>query len=275
MPILVQPNTRTIAQYSSVAATTSQITESAVIIEPAGDITGLDFQLSVAAAGTLSTPSSRLAMIKRVTITDRSGAPILDVLGTDLMKLYLWMNPSGAYTSPSTVTGGGTTDTLNFVLPLPISLKEQPAKLQVILAPYSDLATSGATGATYNLAINGWYGSVPQTLRVYKRTIAIAAGDNSLGIQLVDNKNTQAIGIALTASNTNYLTFSSDGKIDNLSKITLQQLADMETMLYMNGHQTNIYNLFVAPFVSRISNTKFSINAVTTDSVDIFQIATN
>jgi hypothetical protein len=271
--LAVQPIVRTLAEYSEAMGTSDNV-KSQVIIEPRGDIVALSFRLTQSTSGSLSGARTIDNAIKSISLVDREGKPIFDIKGTDLPKLDFWTNGVGSY-NPAPVTSA-TPQTRTWVLAIGVKLQDQPAKLQVVFAPYSDMASSGATGGNVALRIDVWYGVATHTTRVYKREKALSVGDNALGVELVDGKN--LIGLFLefvNESNINHITFSADGSIDNRAKQILAQLAELERIVYRSGHITNLYNLFVAPFRTDITKTKLTINASSATSVVIWHIATN
>jgi|GEM_PF-3146384 len=266
--------TRTLKEYSSIALTASDVTQSTEIIEPLGDITGIDIDLSLTMVGTLVGAQPMTKAIKRLTITDKSGAPIIDVLGSDIDKLYQILNSKGHYVSVSNASTSATT--YQATLNVPMKVANQPCKVQVVFAPYSDLATSGATGGTATLKLRFWYGAAPYTMRIYKRTLSVASGDNNLGIQLVDGKQTIAMAFTIgTESNINNITFSTDGRVDEYSKMPLQQLTDLEKQQLVSGHTTGLFNMFIDPFVCDISKTKLAVNSAGADTMNMYQVALN
>ncbi len=274
MAQLVQPQTATLKQYSSVALTTGSQVQSTEIVNPKGDVTALDFELSVTSVGTLSSPTPVTSAIQNLSVIDKNGKTILNVLGTDLPKIALWLSPDGAYVSP----GNNATSavTWNVVIPIAIKLADQPAKVQVTFAPYSALASSGATGGTISLTLNMWYGSASYTTRIYKRTLTLNSGDNAFGYQLVDGINTQIMGFTIgTEGNMNNISFSNNGNIYQYNRLLPQQIINLENEVYRDQHQTGIFNMFVAPFVYDISKSVFSVNAGSSDTLNVFQIGSN
>jgi len=269
--MLVQPKFRELVSYSITASTSDQV-QSTQVIEPLGDIVALQFDLSVVLSGTPSGAQPITKAIKRIALTDRNGIVIMDIAGTDLDKLEYWLM-GGEYKYTTIPTAGTTTQSVSIKLNLPIKLSEQPAKIQITFAPYTDLATSGATGGTYTLKVRVWYGTALQTLRVYKRSVSLASGDNALGYQLPDGVNTQIFGFVVSSESAiNYITFSADGTIDHYAKITLNDLAKIENQVFDSGHITGIFNMFVAPFKTDISKTRFTVNANASATMDIYLI---
>jgi hypothetical protein len=272
---VVQPKTRIVADYS-VSMGTSDLAQSQVIIEPLGDITALEFRITQSTTGTLTGPRPIETAIKSIVVVDRAGKPILDIKGTDLPKLDFWTNGVGSY-NPS-VNTSSTPQIKTWVIALPIKLEDQPAKLQVVFAPYTDMASSGATGGSVALRITAWYGVAPYTLRIYKRDLSLSAGDNNLGINLVDGKDILPNGLTLDVASEatiNHITFSSDGRMDERAKLPLAELIEIERIVYKNGHITGLINLFVAPFRTDISRTKLTINASASTTVTVWHFATN
>lgn len=270
---------RTIKEYSAVALSTSDQTQNTENIIPLNDISEVDLELTVGGAGTPTSPQSILKAIKRFNIVDAQGTNVIDVAGTDLDKIYQVLTSlnyggqRGHYVTIPTYTNAN--QTIAMTLPLPIKLENQPAKLQITLAPYSDLA-SGLTGGTVTLKVRTWYGAIQTGIRVYKKTVSIVSGDNSLGINLVNMKDTVAMALTVgTESNINNVSFSTDGQMDDYSKMPLQFFIDQEKQELVSGHTTGLVNLFVDRFVSNITMTRLDINAAGSDTVNVYQVALN
>lgn len=274
---VIQNKSRTLVQYSSVSLTDNAQVQSTQIIPTVADVTGIDWDLTVNAAGTLTGAKTVENAIQRMVISDRNGKPVMDVAGTDLPFLAMLLSPSGSYSTPDTATDA-TDKYYRDVLGITAILANQPLSLQVTFAPYSALATSGATGATVDLTVNVWCGSNlgNKTTRIYKRTVSVESGDNFEGINLVNGVPTSILAFTIgTESNLNSVTFSSDGSIDDLSKILPQQIINLENDVYRDQHQTGKFNLFVSPFVVQTQNTRLDFNAAGSDTVSIYQIAQN
>lgn len=271
MPIPLRA--RVLKTYS-VSLTTGTQVQATEIIEPVEGVRGLNIDLTVTAAGTLVTAAKVTAAINKIVVTDRAGKTILDVPGTELPVLYQQMNGSGKYVTPDTATQD-TAKYFRILLPLPIKLADQPAKIQVTFAPYSVLATSGCTGATVVLVVRSDYGPVTDTVRIYRKSLALSTGDNALGYQMNDGvKTVNLFGIIGTESNITDITLSSDGAMDELSKMPLQYFIDKETTSYLSGHTSLSFNLFTAPFLWQIAKTKLGVNA-TADTLVLYQVGLN
>lgn len=274
---IIQNKTRTLLQYSSVSLSANTQVQTAVIIPTLADVTGIDWDLKVNVAGTLTGAKTVEKAIQRMVISDRNGRPIMDVAGVDLPLLSLLLSPSGSYSTPETATES-TDKYYRDVLGITAVLANQPLTMQITFAPYSALATSGATGATVDLTMNVWYGSnlENQTTRIHKRTMSVVEGDNFIGKNLVNGVNTGIMAFKIgTVSNLNSISFSSDGNIDDFSRLLPQQLINLENDVYRDGHQSGIYNLFVTPFKVATQNTRLDFNIAGSDIIDIYQISGN
>ncbi len=274
---VIQNKSRTLVQYSSVSLTDNAQVQSTQIIPTVADVTGIDLDLTVNTAGTLTGAKSVDNAIQRIVISDRNGKPIMDVAGTDLPFLAMLLSPRGSYSTPETATQD-TDKYYRDVLGITAILANQPLSLQVTFAPYTALATSGSTGATVDLTINIWYGSNlgNKTTRIYKRTVSVGSGDNFEGVNLVNGVLTNTLAFTIgSESNLNSVTFSSDGSVDDLSKILPQQLINLENDVYRDQHQTGKFNLFVTPFVVQTQNSRLDFNAAGSDNISIYQISQN
>ncbi len=271
---LIQPKTRTIAQYSSVSLTASAQVQNTFYVPPVNNVTGLDINLSVTSVGTLVTPTPVINAISRLVVMDKSGQNIMDLSGSDLAKVALLLSPRGAYVTPA--VNATTAVTWNCIIPITASLSEQPLSVQVTFAPFSALAASGATGGTITLTLNAWFGSALNTTRIYKKSVSVLSGDNSEGIALVNGKSTSILGFSIgTEANLTDVTFSATGAVDDYNKLLPQQIIDLENEVYQDNHQTGLFNLFVTPFNADITNTRLVFNCSSTDTINLYQIATN
>ena len=267
--------TRRILQHSGLALTTSPQSKSAEVIDPMDDITGIDIELTVNATGTLTGAKNVLNAIQKLTIVDRKGSSIMDIDGTDIDKVLQILSPNGSYVTPDTTTEA-TDKYFKGLLNLPIQAKDQACKVLVTFNPYSSLATSGCTGATVDLDVRAWYGNAQSTLRIHKKTLTLTTDDNEIGYKLSDALNTLKLAFVIgTESNINHIKFSSAGQVDEYSAMPLQQLINFEKMLYKDGHQTGLFNLFIDPFMSSTSLTKLSLNMGSADTLLVYQVATN
>lgn len=274
---VIQNKSRTLIQYSSVSLSANAQVQSTQVLPTLADVIGIDWDLKVNTAGTLTGAKTVENAVQRMVISDKNGKPVMDVAGTDLPFLSLLLSPSGSYSTPDTATES-TDKYYRDVLGITAVLSDQPLSLQITFAPYSALATSGATGATIDLTMNVWYGSNlgNETTRIYKRTISVVSGDNFEGVNLVNGVNTKILAFKIgTESNLNSVSFSSDGNIDDLSKILPQQVINLENDAYRDQHQTGMFNLFVNPFAVETQNTRLDFNAAGSDTVNIYQIANN
>lgn len=270
---IIQNKSRTPVQYSAVSLSANSQAQGSQIISTVADVTGIDLNLSVTAAGTLVGAKPVTNAIQRLVVADRNGKLLMDVAGTDLPFIAMLLNQRGAYDTPA-VAVDATAVKWNDVLGITAPLSVQPLYFQVTFAPYSALATSGCTGATVSLTVNVWYGSTANTTRIYKKSVSVVSGSNEEGVNLVNGANTQIMGFSIiTESNLSSVTFSSDGKIDDYSRIFPQQIIDLENDVYRDKHQTGMFNLFVAPFVASIQNTRLTFEASGSDTVNIYQIA--
>lgn len=260
----------------SLALTAGNQTQGTEIIEPIEGIRALNIDLTVTAAGTLVTAAKVTAAISSITVTDRAGRPVLEATGADLPIIYQQLNGSGHYVTPDTATDA-TAKYFRCSLPLPIALKDQPCKLQVVFAPYSALAASGCTGATVVLDVRPDYGPVQGTIRVHKHTFTLASGaGNKFGTQLSDGIKTVNMFLAVgTESNITDITYSSDGAIDEYSKLPLEFFIDKEKAQYLSGHTTGSVNLFLVPHVYNTSTSKLSLTGAGSDTLTVYQVGLN
>ncbi|MBS3087004.1 hypothetical protein J4226_00230 [Candidatus Pacearchaeota archaeon] len=274
---IIQNKTRTLVQYSSVSLDNNAQAQSSLVIPTLADVIGIDWDLTVNAAGTLVGAKTVENAIQRMVISDRNGKPVMDVAGSDLPLLSLLLSPNGSYSTPDTATQN-TDKYYRDVLGITAVLANQPLSIQITFAPYSALATSGATGAIVNLTINIWYGSNlgDATTRIYKRTMSVVSGDNFVGKNLVNGVNTHILAFKIgSESNLSSVTFSSNGDMDDFSRLLPQQIINLENDIYRDKHQTGIFKLFVEPFKVETQNTRLDFSSTGSDTVSVYQIANN
>lgn len=258
--------------YSSVAYTASTQTQTQVVIDPSfGDVSGFAFNLTSTATGTLSSPTPVTRAISQIVVTDNQGKTLLQLQGRDLDKIAFLLSPQGEYTTAS--NNSNSPVSWNAILPVNIATKHQPAKVQVTFAPYSALASSGATGGTLSLSVDVVYAPTNGlTHQINVVQLALASGSNTYSSSLA-NLNTLQLGFAVgTESNINYLNFSPDGKVDVYSSQTLQSFIDLDNALMRDGHQTGIFNLWVSPFNYSTSSSRFVVNGAGSDTIYVYQI---
>ncbi len=259
--------------YSSVSLTASTQTQTQVVIDPSfGDVVGLAVNLNVEAAGTLTSPTPVTRAISQFVVTDNQGKTLFQLQGRDLDKVAFLLSPSGTYTS----AGNNSSSAYVYwdaVIPINISVKHQPAKAIVTFAPYSALASSGATGGTLNLSVDVVYGSSNGfTNAINVAQVTLSSGTNSYSSQLA-NMNTTLFGFSVgTESNINYVNFSPDGKVDVYSSQTLQTFIDLDNEFTQSGHETGIFNLYVGPFAYNTASSRFVVNGAGSDTIYVYQI---
>lgn len=263
---------RKVKNWSSVSLTTSSQTQSTEIVQPLGDIIGFQWDLTAVATGTLSSANTLLSAIESVVITDGQGRTLFDGVGEDLARVGLWVSKGGKYVTPATIstTSQSWTAQINF----PVKLADQNVKVQVTFAPYSDLASSGATGGTVSLTLRAIYGVLrdkAQTMRMYKSTQSVSSGDNSLGSQLptVSNVNAMAFTVG-TEGNITDISLSYDGSVTDISKVGVNYLKDAENDIYISGHQTGMFEFPITPFDVDASKTQLNFNMSSSDTIVIY-----
>ncbi|MEK6760709.1 MAG: hypothetical protein AABX93_02185 [Nanoarchaeota archaeon] len=270
----MQMKSKTVKQYASFALSASSQLQSQEIVPTRGDIIGFDFNLTVDSVGTLVTPTKVTAAIEKLLIADKSGKPLIDCAGTDLPFIALLLSPHGSYDAPA--DNSTSSPVWNDLLALTGKLEDQPLFIQVTFAPYSALAASGTTGATVDFTIGVWYGQATQTLRVYKKVITGVVGDNYVDNVLNNGKITQSLSFRVgTESNLTSVTFSPTGATDDYQALLKQQIIDLENDAYKDEHQTGLFNLFVEPFEFSTANSSVDIVLSGTDTITVYQIATN
>jgi hypothetical protein len=265
---------RTLQQYADKSLTTGSQVQSTIFFPTEGDVIGLGIDLTANIGGTLTGAKAVTNAIQNLVISDKDGKTLVDVAGVDLPLLCLMLNGVGAYSTPQTATED-TDKTYRDVLGIQAKTKDQPLKMQVTFAPYSAMATSGADEGVVDLTFTSWYGVANATTRIYKVEKTLVAGDNRLGVEMPDGVPTNILAFSITdETKINSISFSANGKLgEDLSKVLPQAIISLEEDTLRDGHQTGIFKLPVEPFVSSIINSKFDLNMVETEDIDLFLIS--
>ena len=239
---------------SLTAAPQTQSTKSPLIY---GTITALTIENTTNATGTLSTAQAISNIIQDLVIEDSSNNQICDLAGVDIPYLAFALSNHGVFTASATATAG-TNETDNYVLNWTIALKDQPVYIKLTLAPYSVLASSGATGGTADVKISAWYEDNPQapvssspTFRLSRFDQGIANGTTTLNNYLGQGLSTTHL-MARVTDNTESAFTSVTIRATAQTQIesqTLAELTSQDTNAFQSGHQTGFFVFPVSPFV--------------------------
>ncbi|MDD5340184.1 MAG: hypothetical protein PHV13_02955 [Candidatus ainarchaeum sp.] len=251
------------------ALSAAQQNGTAIEIPNLGDLVGFSVQLSVTAAGTLSSAQTINRAIAEIRILTRSGKNISQSInGTDLNLLQYLSSRYGKSESWASAVQN-TAETNQFVLQWSVDSKDLPAKIQVVYAPYSVLATSGCTGASVTFTVTGMYrdGSTDVTEGVTKTTVSLAIGTNSIASYLPRGKRITAIALGLTEAYLTEAVFSAaGGEEHDLLTADLQQYLDTARGA---AHISGYLLLPVTPFVASDRTVLKLING-TADTLSLY-----
>lgn len=263
---------RTLSNYSSVALTNSTQPKSQLVIDPSyGDVIGFTFDLSVVTTGTLVSPTKVTDAISQMVIVDRSGRTLMQIEGSDLNKIAYLRSKRGNYNAVPDNSNSAVE--WNSLIPFNIAMKNQPAKVIITFAPYSALASSGATGATLDLKIDILYGnSSNKTNFINVAQLSLASGTNTYSSSLANMNIIQMAFSVGSESNVNFINFSPDGKVDTYNSQTLQAFIDLDEELKDDGHQSGIIDLYVDGFNYSTASSRFVINGAGSDTLYVYQI---
>jgi len=260
-----------VLSLSSIAMGTGVSPQTEVDIPAYGDLVGLQLVLTQTTAGTLTGAKTLDYAIDGLAVKDKSGRPIWQrIRGVDLAFLERYLSGKGR--SRTVPTTSGSSQTHSYYIPTNIEFKDMVARIQVSLAAYSAMATSGATGGTVSLDVIAYYvdkSNAQFTQRIQRTTQTIGAGTYRLGPILPKQVAIQHLLFKVgTESNITSLLFSSDGR-QELDDITPTQLANMDDVVQTSGHVTGQFSLYNSPFVSD-TKTIFDIQGAGSDSVELF-----
>ncbi|MBI2445109.1 hypothetical protein HYV43_01840 [Candidatus Micrarchaeota archaeon] len=263
---------QTIQALSSISMSASAAPQSEVTIPNVGALVGLVLHLTQSTTGTLTTAATLDYAIQSIDVKDRQGNWIAqNIRGRDLTFIETVFGANGINTSVATTSGSN--QTRRYFIPLEISQKDQDAKLQVTIAPYSDMAASGATGGTVSLTVVGIYSTNdPGYTRRYTRlSQSIVSGTNRFGPNLPQNRKVAMVGFTVgTESNVTDVTFTRDGTVE-LPAITPADMIALDQDTFVSGHQTGRFKLPLTPFVPN-PVTQLDVNGAGSDTVNWFLV---
>lgn len=241
----------TIQSESNISLTTSTNPQSQTDIPVRGDMVALEVKITAKATGTLTGANTLVHALDSLNIVDRANRSIFSkIRGKDLPMLDRYLN-IGRSRTPATISGSDQTHSV--LIPLNIEVEAMPARLQAVLAPYSDLATSGATGGSVSLEFIAYYAdesTLEVTERIARLTQSIGSGTNRFAPNLPKGEVISDLLLKIgTESNLNNIDFSADGRSE-LSRITPDDLTLIDDARLVSGHVTGEFSLYATPFVS-------------------------
>jgi len=261
----------TVQALSSISMSASASPQAEIDIPTYGDILGFEVVLTQLTAGTLTDANSVDYAIQGIAIKDRSGRPILSkIRGKDLPQLDRMLNIGRSRTVPDTANSANTH---RFFLPCNIEKKDQTSRLQLTLAPYSDMAT-GATGGTVSIDVIAWYvdqSNIDTTQRIFRISQSIDSGLKRFGPSLPKGVVIQHLLFKVgTESNITDITFSADGKAE-LQDVRPTDLQAIEDVRLSDGHVTGQFTMLNTPFVST-DRTILDVTGAGSDTIEWFII---
>lgn len=251
---------------------TSTSTQSEVDIPIRGDILAIGIELTVAAGGTLSSANTLASAISEISIKDKGGVAVWTKLrGTDLPILDRFFNV-GRSRTVATITNSAQTH--RFMIWNPITTGDQGARLQLTLASYGALDSSGATSGTVSVVVTAYYadaGNVGATQRISRITQSCVSGTNRFAPNLPKGKQITDLLFSLsTEGDIDSITFSADGRAE-LASITLGELEAFDDVRLVSGHVSGQFSLYVTPFVAD-TNTQLDVEASASEDINWFII---
>lgn len=267
----------TLTDYGSVSLTAApqvQANKTPVIL---GAITALTIRNTTEATGTLTSAQAISNAIQDLILYDSQQNVIADFAGVDIPYLAFALSNHGVFTASATASSSAS-NTDNYVLNWPIALKDQPIYVSLTIAPYSVLATSGATGGTCDVKISCWYEdnasiAPSATLRMARFDQGIVSGTVNLQSYLAQGQNTTHVFSRVTDNTetdfTN-VTFRATGATQIESE-TLAELTSQDTNLFQSGHQTGFFVYPLTPFVPN-GSTVYQVVGAGSKTLRTFQL---
>lgn len=248
--------TSNVQSLSSISMSTSSAPQSEVDIPNQGDLIGLNIELTQSTTGTLTGANTIDYAIENIAIKDRFGNPIWqNVRGRDLNEIEglssFFVNAKGIFTSVATTSS--TAGTRRYHIPFRIDRAMFPCKIQTTLAPYSAMATSGATAGSVSVRVDGIYkdeSANDTTDRILRISQSIVSGTNRFGPNLPKGRVISHLAVqAGTESNISKITMSRDGSLE-IADYTSAVWTPLDQDLFNSGHQSGLVNLYNSPFVA-------------------------
>jgi len=271
---------RYIAVYDTGSVTLST-TPTPVPMKPLpvlGHVIGLKISVTASASGTLSSPAPLTAAIQSFNLKDAGQRDILPatIAGSDLVNLEYLLNPKGIAVSVPNVSN--SSQTFSFILYLPVAVTAQPAFLSLVLAPYSALASSGATGGSAEVAV-AWVvedrmASQQTTARVFTFAPSLVAGANSLAFYLDRSKRTTLISAVIPDASFSNVTFRSATETE-IQNATEADLAAIDNSVTNSGHQSGLQVFRISPFVASDATYFVVTTSAVVNSATFYQIETD
>lgn len=262
-----------VIQSKTVSMSASAQAQDEVTIPVYGDIRGFLIVMTQSTTGTLTGANTIEKAIRDLSVIDASGDQLLQgIRGQDLLFLERYLNKGNNRTIPTT---SSTSATETFWLPLNVEKKDQHAKIQLTVAPYSDMATSGATGGSITYKLVAMYDDPSpetQTEKIQRITKSVSSGVNTLGVNLPYSALINSLLFTVgTEANITDIKFSGDGSKE-LDGVTVEQLTALDDALLNDGHVSTQFSLYNSPFVSSPA-TVLDFNMSSSDTLQLFVLS--
>jgi hypothetical protein len=262
-----------VVETKTVTMSTSEQPQNEVQIPVYGDIAAVEVTLAQLTTGTLTTAKTLDYSVKGLVVKDRSGVLLMqNIRGVDLLFLERYRNIGRSRTIATT---SSSSQTEQFYIPLNVEAKDQEAKMQISISPYSDMAASGATGGTVTYTTSVWYYTVSESVKtekIQRITKSVVSGANTFGNDLPKNLEVSNLLFKIgTESNITNVTFTGDGNKE-MDSVTMPHLIGIDNAKLVSGHVTGEFALYNAPFFSTAA-TRFDIVGAGSDTMEIFVVS--
>lgn len=261
-----------VQSVSSVSMGASAVPQTETDIPNYGDVTAIEVVLTQSTAGTLTGAKTLDYSLQSLAIKDKKGNPIWSsIRGIDLPVLDRLFNIG---VNRTVTTTSASSATHRWLIPCNIEQKDQTSRIQVTLAPYSDMATSGATGGSVSFDVIVYYQDQTQltfSQRIFRLTQSLVSGACRFGPNLPKGTTIQHLLFKVgTESNISQIDFSADGSSE-LNALRLTDLQAIEDSRLVSGHVTGQFSLFNSPFVST-DKTRLDVQGAGSDTIEWFVV---
>lgn len=255
-----------IKDYGTITpAATTRSEQDEIAIPALGDIEALEFEIAstaVIGGGAVGSGIKVSDSMVQVTLKDSTTEAIFDIRGKDFARLIKLLHPRGQAVTDAALATGSTV--FNCLLPVRVSVAEQPAKLKIIVASIADLWSTAPTSHTMTLKVYGIFAEPVQkpTQRVKTFNFTGTVSQNSLS-EAIQNAGMgkRVTKQAFFASDetspedasVTYVTFKSSARSE-FEAITPTMLINEETFRDASAHLAGFFKLKVSPYtVSKLT----------------------
>jgi len=211
---------REVMRESFTPTDSTQQTKS-VIVPNLGDIVGFVYEITASVDSASTNPKSIDNVVKEISIHDNRENPIWDgVSGSDLRIIEYVKGPKGKIQTVPTVST--SSQTVRFLIPHHIDVKDQNVRLQMLIGAYSDLSDDATTGSA-SVVVKVLYkdGATTSTARLRVLSHSVGSGINNLQPSLPMGAFINEMVIKGDESKFSEVVFSRDGAEEMRADLTV------------------------------------------------------